>query len=158
MDFSSSFSSGGNFTRSSSPRTRNIGWEPDAKCRSDAPTSSIRLKKASILAISRSRLQAPVPGYYTGVTNEPSCDWNPRSSLRVENRRRAVPRPLRGARARYGRAGFLYGIMPAVPLYIPVYSANLFEDRRFGRLDLLGYFSRRARRDQCLCAAARDYF
>src|SRR5215510_12086285 len=39
-----------------SPRTRNIGWEPDARCKSDAPTSSIRLKKASILAISQSAL------------------------------------------------------------------------------------------------------
>jgi peroxiredoxin len=37
--------------RSISPRTRKIGCDPEARCRSDAETSSIRLKNASILAI-----------------------------------------------------------------------------------------------------------
>src|SRR5215470_18858176 len=52
MVFSSSFSNGGNLTRSISPRTRNIGCDPEARCKSDAPTSSLRLKNASIFAIS----------------------------------------------------------------------------------------------------------
>src|SRR5262245_28459478 len=37
--------------RSRSPRTRTIGWEPEARCKSEAPTSIMRLKNASIFAI-----------------------------------------------------------------------------------------------------------
>src|SRR5205085_12417845 len=54
--------------RSISPRTRKIGCEPEARCKSDAPTSSIRLKNASIFAMSLFPPKTAVSGYYTQLT------------------------------------------------------------------------------------------
>src|SRR3954464_2767243 len=51
MALRASFSRGGKSTRCNSPRMRRIGGLPVDKCKSDALCSSIKLKKASILAI-----------------------------------------------------------------------------------------------------------